>query len=65
MENKLKEAIRRLDELPPSKWNPAVIFQVKRWLFPRIIAYMDGYREEKTEKTEQSQEEMVDEVFKE
>jgi len=57
MEDKLKEAIRRLDELPPSKWTPATVLQVKQWLFPRMIAYIDGYREN-------SQEEEADEVFK-
>ena len=58
MESKIKEAIKRLGELPPSKWTPATVLQVKQWLFPRIIAYMDGYREDNTEKN-------ADEVFDE
>ena len=45
MKDKIKEAIKRLGDLPPSHWNAAVVFKVKQWLFPRIIAYMDGYRE--------------------
>ncbi len=56
MDNKIREAIRRLEELPPSKWDASVALKVKDWLFPRIIAYMDGYKEK-------SIEEQADEVF--
>lgn len=60
MKSKIREAIKRLELIKPSEINPATWFQVKAWLFPRIIAYMDGYKE----KEELTPEEMIDEVFK-
>jgi len=66
MDTKIREAIKRLEELPPSKWTPATVLSVKQWLFPRMIAYLDGYRGEKEEvKTiyKNPDEEMYKEVF--
>jgi hypothetical protein len=58
LENKIRQAIGRLDQKPWREWNGAVILNIKTWLFPRMIAYMDGYREE------DKQEKIIDEAKK-
>jgi hypothetical protein len=46
MEQKIRESIRRLSEIKPSEIDAGTWLKVTNWLFPRIIAYMDGYRED-------------------
>lgn len=65
----IKEAIKRLYQVKPSEINAATWLKVKAWLFPRIIAYIDGFREEEKinsapqEKTEEELKDMADEAF--
>lgn len=45
LKEKIRESIRRLDEKPLKDWNPAVILQIKKFLFPRILLLLDGRTE--------------------
>lgn len=39
---KILESIKRLDDLPPSKWDAPTIINVKKFLFPKIVSYIEG-----------------------
>lgn len=60
LKQEILKGIDKAETIKPSEINSAKWLGIKSWLFPRMRAYLDGYREEEKTNPAKTQEEIVE-----